>query len=248
MAQFVDIDTAKEFMKETLSKVDIGELHAIREDLVRKSQVFRELLGAESSVPLKDPEMRRLLRMVFATRRRTAEILADYPAAELSEWIGELLNGEGALGDRINNFCGRLSKLPVHLRYDLAGELLHFTNPEKYWLWTRWVWDPRTKTGALPLVLTDDFDLTAESEGESYLKVGQVITFLNHVGRAAEVEIFDESAFGVDTYLSCVYVVYVYTVLRLRMTQEFNKVMPGLPEFSRRLLGVYRMEELKNAS
>jgi hypothetical protein len=35
-------------------------------------------------------------------------------------------------------------------------------------------------------------------------------------------------------------VVYVYTVLRLRMTQEFNKVMPGLPEFSRRLLGVYQ--------
>jgi hypothetical protein len=24
------------------------------------------------------------------------------------------------------------------------------------------------------------------------------------------------------------------------MTQEFNKVMPGLPEFSRRLLGVYQ--------
>jgi len=29
----------------------------------------------------------------------------------------------------------------------------------------------------------------------------------------------------------------------MRMTQEFNKVMPGLPEFSRRLLGVYKLEE-----
>ena len=238
MAQFVDIDTAKEFMKETLSKVEISELRAIRHDLVMKSQAFRELLGGESSTSLKEAEILRLLRMVFSTRRKAAEILAEYPAAELSKWMAELLNGQGALGDRVNSFCGRLTKLPEHLRYDLAGELLHFTVPEKYWLWTRWVWDPRTKTGALPLVLTDDFDLTAESEGESYLKVG----------RAAEVEIFDESAFGVDTYLSCVYVVYVYTVLRLRMTQEFNKVMPGLPEFSRRLLGIYRMEELKNAS
>ena len=42
-----------------------------------------------------------------------------------------------------------------------------------------------------------------------------------------------------NCFLCSVYVVYAYTVLKMRMTQEFNKVMPGLPEFSRRLLGVY---------
>jgi hypothetical protein len=48
--------------------------------------------------------------------------------------------------------------------------------------------------------------------------------------------------FGIDVFLACVYAVYMYTVLRLRMTQEFNKVVPELPELVRRLLGVYRME------
>ena len=38
-------------------------------------------------------------------------------------------------------------------------------------------------------------------------------------------------------------VVYAYTVLRMRMTQEFNKVMPGLPEFCRRLLGVHERKQ-----
>jgi hypothetical protein len=28
----------------------------------------------------------------------------------------------------------------------------------------------------------------------------------------------------------------------MRMTQEFNKVVPDLPDLVRRLLGVYRME------
>ena len=46
-------------------------------------------------------------------------------------------------------------------------------------------------------------------------------------------------------YLCCVYIVYAYTVLRMRMTQEFNKVMPGLPEFCRRLLGVHRKRKGK---
>ena len=49
------------------------------------------------------------------------------------------------------------------------------------------------------------------------------------------------SIFGTDVFLCSVYVIYVYTVLRMRMTQEFNRVMPDLPEFCRRLLGVHRL-------
>ncbi len=47
---------------------------------------------------------------------------------------------------------------------------------------------------------------------------------------------------GVYVYLACVYGVYMYTTLRIRMTQEFNKVVPQLPELIRRLLGTYRIE------
>jgi hypothetical protein len=36
--------------------------------------------------------------------------------------------------------------------------------------------------------------------------------------------------------------VYLYTITRLRMTQEFNKVIPPLPELVRRFLGVHRLE------
>jgi len=36
--------------------------------------------------------------------------------------------------------------------------------------------------------------------------------------------------------------VYVFTTIRMRMTQEFNRVIPPLPELCRRLLGVHRMD------
>ena len=79
----------------------------------------------------------------------------------------------------------------------------------------------------------------APTDGDIYLRVGKAVAFVHQVGEAAEFQTISKTTFGTDVFLSCVYVVYVYTILRMRMTQEFNKVMPGLPEFVRRLLGVH---------
>jgi hypothetical protein len=48
--------------------------------------------------------------------------------------------------------------------------------------------------------------------------------------------------YAIDVYLAAIYGIYLYTVTRLRMTQEFNRVIPQLPDLVRRLLGVYRPE------
>jgi hypothetical protein len=66
---------------------------------------------------------------------------------------------------------------------------------------------------------------------------------VHEVGDAAGFQRIERSLFGTTVFLCSVYAVYSYTVLRMRMTQEFNKVVPGLPELTRRLLGVHRMEE-----
>jgi len=34
----------------------------------------------------------------------------------------------------------------------------------------------------------------------------------------------------------------MYTILQMRMTREFNRVVPPLPQLVRRLLGVYHLE------
>jgi hypothetical protein len=105
------------------------------------------------------------------------------------------------------------------------------------------MWDPQKKTGAIALVTEEGFDLQGDTHGEVYMKVGKGVAFVHSIGEAADFQFISRTLFGTDVYLSCVYVVYAYTVLRMRMTKEFNKVMPGLPEFSRRLLGVLKMKE-----
>ncbi|MCB0587709.1 MAG: hypothetical protein KDD06_20625 [Phaeodactylibacter sp.] len=241
MSQIVDTETAKEFMKETLEKIEEGELVKISGELEVKSGHFREKLSEGRMPRLSGEELYDVLRLVFATRRKAKKILEEFESQGLSSWITELLYGKSPVHLRFQDFCSRLGSLDPHIRYDLAGELLHFTFPDRYWLWSHWMWNPKTETGSLPLVTTEDFGLHAPSLGESYLKVGKAIAFVHEVGDAAGFQSISRSLFGTDVYLSCVYIVYAYTILRMRMTQEFNKVMPGLPEFSRRLLGVYNM-------
>jgi hypothetical protein len=104
------------------------------------------------------------------------------------------------------------------------------------------MWDPRAGTGALPLVTVEDFDWDAPNRPEGYLRVGEAMAFVNETGKQVGFTATGRGLFGVDIFLACVYSVYMYTVLRLRMTQEFNKIVPELPDLVRRLLGVHRLE------
>ena len=239
----VDTESAKEFMQEVLAKVPAEELTAIAERLEVKSRYMQQLLSRENAGKLTEQQAFQLLRLVFATRRTAKKILEAHPAAELQKHMSDLLYGDEKVEVRFQRFCDQLGDLDPRVSTDLAGELLHFTFPEQYWLWCRWMWDPKVRTGALPLVVLEGSDLEAPTLGETYLKVGKAVAFVHHTGEAAGFQKISRSLYGTDVFLCSVYVIYTYTVLRMRMTQEFNKVIPELAEFTRRLLGVHKMEE-----
>jgi hypothetical protein len=88
----------------------------------------------------------------------------------------------------------------------------------------------------------EEYDFTAPTMGETYMKVGEGTFFVKATGDAAGFTRIGKGSFGIDVYLACVYTIYIYTTVRMRMTQEFNKVIPELPEMCRRLLGVHRLE------
>lgn len=244
----VDTESAKEFMQEVLGQVPAEELTAIAGRLEVKSRFFQELLSRDRIGKLSETELLRLLRTVFTTRRAGKKILEACPAPRLQQQIAALLYGEEPIEARFSGFCEQLAQAGVDSKIssDLAGELLHFTFPEQYWLWGRWMWDPKLKTGSLPLVVLEGYDLEAPTPGETYVKVGKAVAFVHHTGEAAGFQKISRSLYGTDVFLCSVYVIYTYTVLRMRMTQEFNKVVPDLAEFTRRLLGVNKMEEFEN--
>jgi hypothetical protein len=260
--QVVDTETAREFMAQALEKAERAQLGDIVAELEAKSARFQHLLAREAVAGLSREQLRFILRSVFATRRKAAAIVEVMGEDQLRTAMSQLLYGADSLPERFQEFVDVLSgfmgdvrltpkvlpgkdnaDLPENILCDFASELLHFTAPNDYWLWTRWMWDPRTGTGALPLVTMDGHDLHGANAGETYMKVGVATAFVRATGEAAGFAKFGSAAspFGIDVFLSCVYAVYLYTTLRIRMTQEFNKVVPQLPELSRRLLGVWKM-------
>ena len=240
--QVVDTESAREFMKEALSRISEEEMDAIVSQLRDKSRGFHMRLDPVALRALDEEGLRHILRSIFSTRRTTPAILQKNGAEGLRDRIGELLYGGGNTAARFEAFCARLDGVDETIRFDLASELLHYNQPEEYWLWTRWMWNPRNQTGALRLVTMDGYDFHGRDLGESYLKVGEAVAFVSETAKAAGFQRPASGLFGTTVYLCLVYVIYVYTTLRMRMTQEFNKVMPELPELSRRILGVYHPE------
>jgi hypothetical protein len=238
----IDVESAREFMREALAKITLAELDAIADALEVRHARMRALLAAPRRRELDAGALRPLLRSIFATRRRADAVLDTVGAPALAGWIAELLDGGAPAAARLQVFHDRLAGVPPTVRYDLGSELLHGTDPERHWLWTRWIWDPATRTGALPLVTAEAHDLDAGTVGETYLRVGRAIASVHEIGRAAGFTRIGDGRFGADVYLACVYCVYVYTTVRMRMTQEFNRVIPPLPELARRFLGVHGME------
>jgi hypothetical protein len=240
--QVVDTQSAEEFMRETLENVTRDQLASVAELLDAKSAGFAALLGSPGQARgLDRGDLRRILRSVFATRRKVDAILDGVGPDRLGAAIDDLIHGGGIVTERFAAFDAVMADHPEQ-GFDLPSELLHFTFPDRWWLWTRWMWDPRAGTGSLALVTTEDFDLGGPDRGETYLRVGEAMAFVNETGKAVGFTDLGSGLFGADVFLACVYAVYMYTVLRLRMTQEFNRIVPELPDLVRRLLGVYRPE------
>ena len=228
-------------MAEILTQVDSAELASAADRLTVKHDGFARLLGDGRAADASEEELRQVLRSIFSCRRHADELIGGIGGSRLAGAIDHLLHGDDDLVERFDSFDTVLEGFPA-AGFDLPGELLHFTYPERYWLWTRWMWDPRTETGALRLVTADEVDLIGDRRGTTYLKVGQAVAFVEATGKAVGFTAMGDGLLGIDVFLAAVYGIYMYTVLRMRMTQEFNRIVPPLPDLVLRLLGIRSME------
>ncbi|HEY0409806.1 MAG TPA: hypothetical protein VGE42_06010 [Candidatus Dormibacteraeota bacterium] len=241
--QVVDTPAAREFLDRALERISRDDCRAITADCARKAAGLQRLLAAGRCATLGEAELRILLRAVFSTRRRVDGVIeAAGGTRGLAMALDELAWGAAPVAHRVEGFAGRLEPLgDPELACDLAGEVLHHLHPGRLWLFSRWLWSPRLRTGALGLVTTDA-DLSGDTPGQTYLKLGRTLVMLRASADAGGLLGLGEEPWDLDVLLACVYCVYLYTITRLRMTQEFNKVIPPLPELVRRFLGVHRLE------
>lgn len=234
----VDAPSAVEFMREALVKISEQDLLATAALLARKRELLLPSLADDALARGSADAVRPILDAVWATRRRTDAILVAVDAPVLADGIRSLLYGDADLASRFTAFDRLAEAIEPPVRRDLAGECLHYHDPNGAWLWARWMWDPATATGSLPLVMADGFRFDGPDAGAIYLRVGGAIAAVRAVADDLGFRQMRASPFVVDVYLAAIYGVYLYTVTRLRMTQEFNRVIPQLPDLVRWLHGV----------
>jgi len=240
--QGVDRACAHEFLKEATRLASSEALRDVGERLAAKARLFRDALSPGALPALDEAGLAALLRHVFYLRRRARALARTHGMAALREAIADLLWGEAPPGVRFERFVAGLPELKHAHALSLASELMHYADPERHWLWTHWMWDPKTRAGALPLVLAPGTDLNGESLAATYAKVGTAVAEVTRRGREEGYTAFAPEPFGTTVYLASVYAVYMYTVSKMRLSKEFAQMLPELPEFARRLLGVQQLQ------
>ncbi len=236
----VDHECAHEFLKEATRLASSEELRGVGADLEDKSRVFRSAL-AEDAIPSLDREgLLALLDRIFLVRRKARALLRNNDFSSLRGAILDLLYGDDPTPQRFDHFTARVKGLDQPLVIAFASELLHFTDPARHWLWTPWIWDSKTGAGALPLILNGDGELRGETLGDTYQRIGWALDVVDGEGRTSGFTQLGDGRFGTDVYLASVYAVYMFTVFRMRLSKEFNRLLPELPELTRRILGVHR--------
>lgn len=236
----VDVPTAKELIEQIHEHVGVEELGALIGALQGKVAAVRELLFADD---LDVDRVRSALAWTFVARRRASAILGARSDAELVAWVEDLLHGRDPIGSRFERFCAVAGPLDEGAAAELASELLHFSAPERHWLWSRWIWSPESRTGALPLLIGEDYELEADGLGAGYARVGEALDTLDASPEASAFRLRGGGRLATDVLLACSYGVYMRTVLGLKMTQEFNALVPPMAQLVRRLLGIYPNQE-----
>lgn len=125
-----------------------------------KQQMFQQALGQGHPADLPLDTFKSLCAFMVSVRRRVGFYLEKPAYGEMVEAIVELLSGyqdTSATDERLAAFCARFPQDKKHRWVrDLAAEILHGVDPERYPLMGRWIWDRKANTGVIREIWFDD--------------------------------------------------------------------------------------------
>ena len=218
-----------------------GGVEAYVEALKIKSALFREALQQDFSLK----EFRTVCAHISTVRRRIGQYAQPHWFAEMRKRIAGLLEDKGPDADeRMKRFCAAFPDDREHRWVrDLAAELMHYADPERYPLMTRWVWDARTNTGVLREIWhadeVDHITLEVPDGYETFLALREELAqYLAANG------VFRDVLFYVDVLMAQVYAGYIGerggTYLRADFATPEDPML-----HTRRILGLDGSERLK---
>jgi hypothetical protein len=132
---------------------DVGGVEAYVGAVKLKSAAFREVLGGGRAASASLDALRKLCACVATVRRRAGRHLEPGTFERTRSLVAALVDGcdDTSTADaRVARFCAAFPDDREHRWVrDLAGDILHNVDPQRYPLMARWVWDATLNTGVL---------------------------------------------------------------------------------------------------
>ncbi len=231
-----------ETLAESLEQVETSDLVAVAAELAARQTRFTELLAAPEAWSQDD--LAWVTQAVTPSRKKAKALLAGLAGVDTAVLITDLLHGDKQVPFRFADFVTQLGDLDLRLRLELGSGLLHNAAPRTQWLWTRWLWDAQLQTGILPLLVGGIHNLAADNVAEGYVRVGSVTAVAMDFAEKTDLltpELTENKAhnqFAAVVFLACAYSIYLYGITNWRLSREYNRLLPTLPNMMRRLLGL----------
>jgi len=207
-------------------------------------QALSPLLDGSASPPGQErlplDSFKSLCTFMASVRRRVGPYLEQPDYDGVVEAVAALLDGArdtASTDDRIAAFCARFPDDRKHRWVrDLAAEILHNVDPERYPLMCRWVWDRKANTGVIRELWFDDnidnMTLDVPDGYDTFLVLREELShWLTGNG------VFRDVIWYVDLLCAKLYADYIAAQGGVYLRADFSA--PGDPmEHTRRLLGL----------
>jgi hypothetical protein len=219
---------------------DTGGIERYVDALKLKSELFATTLreGRARELPLAD--FRALCAWMSTVRRRIGSYVEPHAFASLRGRVAALLEGAhdtGTADARIESFCAGFPGDRAHRWVrDLAAELLHHADPERYPMMTRWLWDARSNTGVLREIWhgedVDHMRIDIDDRYETFLMLREELAqFLASQG------VYRDVVHYVDLLAARVYAIYIQEQGGSYLRADFSSAEEPMVHV-RRLLGL----------
>jgi hypothetical protein len=205
-----------------------------------KQQMFQQALGQGHPADLPLDTFKSLCAFMVSVRRRVGFYLEKPAYGAMVEAIDELLSDHqdtSVTDERLAAFCAHFPEDKKHRWVrDLAAEILHGVDPERYPLMGRWIWDRKANTGVIREIWFDDNidNITLDvpdGYGTHIMLREELSQFLSDNG------VFRDVIWYVDLMCAKIYADYVGAQGGVYLRADFSA--PNDPmEHCRRLLGL----------
>ena len=205
-----------------------------------KSRMIQQAFADGAGENLSGDAFKGLCAFMASVRRRVGPWLEQPKLAQMTAAISGLvadITDTRSTDARVQAFCGQFPQDKKHRWVrDLATEILHGADPERYPLMNRWVWDAASNTGVIREVwFGDDVDNITLAVPDGYdtclVLREELSQFLTDNG------VFRDVIWYVDLLCAQVYAGYIGSQGGVYLRADFSSPHDPL-EHTRRMLGL----------